>query len=631
MAMSPATIFIIMGVSGSGKTTVGLLLSRQTGIPFFDGDDFHSPANKDKMRAGTPLTDEDRLTWLEALHTLMVAQSKVRGAIIACSALKERYRAILALNLSDVIQWIVLRGGYELIHDRMMLRKDHYMPAGLLKSQFEAMEYPDYGLSFDIHETPENIVDKILANQSKSAFGLVGLGVMGKSLARNLGSKGVKLSLFNQNIPGNEEGVAVKAIAEYPELKDALGFEDFGQFIDSLAVPRKIFIMVPAGRPVDLVIQQIMPLVQPGDILMDGGNSHYQDTNRREADLREHKIHYLGIGVSGGEQGALSGPSIMPGGPLQGYEIIKKYLEVIAARDRNGQACCTYIGPGGSGHFVKMIHNGIEYAEMQLLAEMYWIMRAGLQYTPDQLASMFESWNSTSARGYLLEITIKILRHREEGKLVLDQIADIGGSKGTGSWSLTAAAGLGIPANLIAEALFARYVSSFKKERPETVKPEDHQMAGDSINPIQLLHAYELARWINHHQGLETLKAASQEYQWALDLPAIARIWTNGCIIRSALMEELSLSLALNPHLLQERLNRVYELLPDLIHTVTSALKSGLAVPCLSSALNYILNVTSADSPMNLIQAQRDFFGAHTYRRKEDPYGKSYHTNWEQG
>ena len=630
MAMASATIFIVMGVSGSGKTTVGILLAQQLGLPFFDGDDFHSAANKEKMRAGIPLTDDDRITWLNSLHSLMRVQREAKGALIACSALKERYRAILAQNLTEVVQWIVLKGGYDLIHDRMMLRKDHYMPAGLLQSQFEAMEYPAYGLFFDIHDSPQKIVEIILENQSKPAFGLVGLGVMGKSLARNLGSKGFKLALFNQNIPGKEEGIALKAISEYSELENAQGFEDITAFVASLALPRKIFMMVPAGKPVDQVIQQILPHLQAGDILMDGGNSHFEDTNRRTLQLMEHHIHYLGIGVSGGEQGALSGPSIMPGGAIRGYELVKIYLDSIAAKDRNGQACCAYMGPGGAGHFVKMIHNGIEYAEMQLLAEIYWIMREGLSYTPDQIASIFESWNEAEARGYLLEITVKILRHQEDGKLVLDQNADIGGSKATGRWSLTAGANLGMPANLIADALFARYISSFKKERLAAAQFSEHSFDPNSITPIQLRRAYELARWINHHQGLEILKAASIEYQWALDLSSIARIWTNGCIIRSALMEELSVSLESKPDLLFSRLNRVVELMPDLTRTVTSALAAGLAVPCLSSALNFVLGFTSADSPINLIQAQRDFFGAHTYRRKDDPYGKSYHTNWEQ-
>ncbi|MDZ4709084.1 MAG: decarboxylating NADP(+)-dependent phosphogluconate dehydrogenase [Saprospiraceae bacterium] len=628
--MASATIFIIMGVSGSGKTTVGILLAQQLGLPFFDGDDFHSPANKEKMRAGIPLTDDDRLTWLNSLHTLMVDQSEAKGAVIACSALKERYRAILAQNLTGVVQWIVLKGGYDLIHERMMLRKDHYMPAGLLQSQFESMEYPAYGLSFDIHDSPQTIAEIILENQSKSEFGLVGLGVMGKSLARNLGSKGVRLALYNQNIPGKEEGIAFKAITEYGELENARGFEDVGSFVASLAVPRKIFMMVPAGKPVDQVIQQILPHLQAGDVLMDGGNSHFEDTNRRALQLEEHQIHYLGIGVSGGEQGALSGPSIMPGGEMLGYELVKKYLDSIAAKDRNGQACCAYMGPGGAGHFVKMIHNGIEYAEMQLLAEIYWIMREGLLYSPDQIASIVESWNELEARGYLLEITIKILRHHEDGKLVLDQIADIGGSKGTGSWSLTAAAQLGMPANLIGEALFARFVSSFKQDRLEAAKSMEVFTNGFSLTELQLKQAYVLSRWVNHHQGVEILDAASREYRWELDLPAIAGIWTNGCIIRSALMEELSVSLTSHPNILFSRLDKVKDSLSDLTEVVTASLKARLAIPCLSAALNFVLNYSSADSPINLIQAQRDFFGAHTYRRKEDPFGKSYHTHWEQ-
>ncbi len=627
--MSAVTIYIIMGVSGSGKTTVGKLLAQQTGLPFFDGDDFHSTENKEKMRQGIPLTDEDRMTWLESLHQLMMDHNRGRGVVIACSALKERYRTILSRGLTDVIEWIVLKGDYELIHQRMMMRKDHYMPAGLLQSQFEAMEYPAYGLSFDIHDNPEHLVDKILSNPSKAEFGLIGLGVMGKSLARNLGSRGLRLALYNQNVPGMEEGVATRAIAQYPELMNAQGYEDIDRFVFSLALPRKIFIMVPAGKPVDQVIQQLLPLLNPGDVVMDGGNSHFEDTARRALQLAEHQIHYLGIGVSGGEQGALTGPSIMPGGSRKGYELTQNYLEAIAAKDRNGQPCCAYTGPGGSGHFVKMIHNGIEYAEMQLLAEIYWILRKGLSYSPDQIATLFESWKEGDARSYLLEITIKILRHHEDGKLTLDQIADIGGSKGTGSWSLTAAAQLGIPANLIGEALFARFISSFKKDRLRAAQSVEHQWTGLSVSETQLQRAYSLARYTNHHQGFEILKTASREYQWDLDLSGIARIWTNGCIIRSALMEELSASLSFNPDFLLSRLTEVKESLPDLTRIVTASLNQNLAIPCLSAALNFVLNYTSSDSPINLIQAQRDFFGAHTYRRKDDPFGKSYHTQWE--
>lgn len=618
-----------MGVSGSGKTTVGILLSQQTGIPFFDGDDFHSPANKTKMGAGTPLTDEDRISWLNTLHQLALDHSPKKGAIIACSALKEKYRLILSEGLIDNLKWIVLKGGYDLIHERMMRRKDHYMPAGLLQSQFEAMEYPDYGQVFDIDASPALMVKAILDNESKSEFGLMGLGVMGKSLARNLGQKGFRLSLYNIHLAGKEEKVAEQAIQLYNELSQALGFDEVSTFVNSLSIPRKIFLMVPAGKPVDQVIQQLIPLLNPGDIIMDGGNSHYEDTNRRAQQLSEYKIHYLGIGVSGGEQGALTGPSIMPGGSPSAYPLVSKFLEAIAARDSQGQACCTYIGKGGAGHFVKMIHNGIEYAEMQLLAEIYWIFKNGMHYTAEQTASVFESWNKEEARSYLMDITIKILRRYEDGHLVLDTIADIGGSKGTGGWSLNAAAQLGQPANLISEALFARFISTLKNERVQAHAAMKNHPDRINYSETQIRKAYDLARLINHHQGLQIIRAASTEYHWNLDLAAITRIWTNGCIIRSALMENLSQTLKDNPNILLARMENINTTLPDLIVVVNASLQNQLAVPCLSAGLNFILSYTSAESPVNLLQAQRDFFGAHTYRRKDDPSGKSYHTIWE--
>lgn len=345
--------------------------------------------------------------------------------------------------------------------------------------------------------------------------------------------------------------------------------------------------------------------------------------------LSAYDIHYLGIGVSGGEKGARTGPSIMPGGSLEAWEKVSPYLQAAAAKDKIGQACCTYIGPGGSGHFVKMIHNGIEYAEMQLLAEAYWILRKGMLYSPAHIADLFDRWNQKEASGYLLEITIKILRFKQKGSLVLDEIADIGGSKGTGSWSLNAGARLGIPANLIGEALFARYLSSFKETRQEAAKQSGTKPGPIQVSEKQLYEAYQLARWINHHQGLEILKAASAQYEWDLKLSAITRIWTNGCIIRSALMETLSRVLTGTDQVLPTHLFLVRDHSAALKEVVATALKANLAIPCLSASLNYLLGLTSADSPINLIQAQRDFFGAHTYRKKDDPHGKAYHTEWE--
>jgi 6-phosphogluconate dehydrogenase len=625
-----ADIYFVMGVSGSGKTTVGQLLSEKIHLPFFDADDFHSLENKAKMKAGIPLNDEDRVSWLAALNELAIKQSGRDGAIIACSALKEKYRSLLSKNLQAKVYWIVLIGEYDLLLKRMQARQGHYMPAGLLQSQLETMEYPPYGMHIHIDQSPENLIHQILTNKDLAEFGVLGLGVMGKSLARNLGSKGMRLALFNQNIPGKEEKVAEKAIATYPELSLAIGFDQIPDFIHSLARPRKIFIMVPAGQIVDAVIHELKPFLNPGDVIMDGGNSHFKDTERRQQELLKDQIHFIGIGVSGGEQGALHGPAIMPGGNHTAYQSVESILNAIAAKDKSDKPCSGYIGAGGAGHFVKMIHNGIEYAEMQLIAEVYWILKCGLKKSNEEIAVLFESWYEGPLSSYLLEITIKVLRHQTEGEYTVDLIADIGGSKGTGGWSLTAAAELGIPATLIADALFARYISSFK---------EDRIFFGSSMNMMSqkdilidtntLKNAYTLARWINHHQGIEIIQSASVLYKWNLNLSETTRIWTSGCIIRSVMMEEISVILKNQVNILKSKTELIHQTTSDLIEAVTKPMQARLAAPCLASSLNYLLAYTSAELPTNLIQAQRDFFGAHTYRKTGDPFGKSYHTEWE--
>lgn len=622
-------IYIIIGVSGSGKTTVGKLLSQQKNIPFYDADDFHSVENKTKMKAGTPLNDEDRAGWLQSLNELAVKQVKSKGAIIACSGLKEKYRSILVKDLAGPVYWVVLKGDYSLLHKRMEARKDHYMPPGLLNSQLNTMEYPPYGIHVYVDKSPEEIVKQILLNQDLSEFGIMGLGVMGKSLARNLGSKGVKLSLFNQRVDGKEENIANKAIEHYPALKEAKGFEDTAAFVQSLALPRKIFMMVPAGPAVDSVIAHLKPFLNAGDILMDGGNSHYTDTQRRQFELIKDQIQFIGIGVSGGEKGALEGPAIMPGGDINAYQYISEFLNAIAAKDKEGKPCNGYIGPGGSGHFVKMIHNGMEYAEMQLISEVYWILKKGLNKSHEEIARVFEHWQENELSSYLIEITIKILRHKTGDVFTLEQIADIGGSKGTGGWSLIASTELGVSATMMADALYARYISSLKKERVQMESQRVKNIPTLAIELKTLEHAFILARWINHYQGISILQAASEQYVWNLNLADITRIWTNGCIIRSNIMESISKLLTEQPNILASNLKMVEEYKVSLKDTVTVALQSELAIPCMSSALNYLLAYTTADSPMNLIQAQRDFFGAHTYRKTDDPFGKSFHTEWE--
>ncbi|MBP7923048.1 MAG: NADP-dependent phosphogluconate dehydrogenase [Saprospiraceae bacterium] len=622
-------IYFVMGVSGSGKTTIAQRLSELKNIPLFDADDFHSTENKAKMSAGQPLNDEDRKGWLDTLNKLAIKQSHADGAVIACSALKESYRKILTQRVPVDVRWIVLMGGFELIHQRMTARVDHFMPAGLLTSQLESMEYPPYGIHIDISQSPAGMMDLILHNESLSEFGLAGLGVMGKSLARNLGAHGLKLSLFNQHVAGKEENVALNSIAQFEELRSAKGFDLIEPFVQSLSKPRKIFLMVPAGKVVDHMITALLPYLSPGDIVMDGGNSHFKDTERRHEALKSNHIHFVGIGVSGGEQGALTGPAIMPGGDEVAYDSIKPILNAIAAKDHQGLPCSTYIGPGGAGHFVKMIHNGIEYAEMQILAEVYWILKKGLGFDNEQIALSLEEWNKKSAASYLLEITYKILRHKTGIDYTLDLIADLSGSKGTGSWSLTAAAELGMSANLISESLFARFVSSLKTERKQAASFAEIEIKPVAITLDQLYEAFELARLINHHQGFEIMRTASEQYGWNLNLSEVARIWTNGCIIRSVLMQSIQTTIIGEQNLLVAQKQAVGEQRAALAQVVANSLSSGIPIPALSAALNFILAYSSENLPANLIQAQRDFFGAHTYRKQDDPYGISYHTEWE--
>jgi 6-phosphogluconate dehydrogenase len=453
----------------------------------------------------------------------------------------------------------------------------------------------------------------------KKEFGLVGLGVMGKSLSRNLAGKGYKLALFNRHITGKEEDVAIQFVSAFQELAQAQGFDDLKAFVQSLDRPRKIFLMVNAGAATDAVIEDLIPLLDPGDIIMDGGNSFYKDTQRRMERLAELGLHFLGCGVSGGEKGALEGPSIMPGGAQAAYGMVQPYLESIAAKDNNAQPCCTYIGNGGAGHFVKMVHNGIEYAEMQLIAEVYFILRQGMGYSPDAIAAIFEQWLKTDAASYLLEITVDILRVREGTGWLLDEVLDAASNKGTGGWATAAAAELGVPATMISEALFARYLSAFVKERSTAAQGFVNAHTTFTQDTDHLRDAYQLARIINHHQGIHLIDAASTTYHWGLNLPELARVWTNGCIIRSVLMEQLIAALKdtnrllLYPNLGQKAQN----FKQNLSETVINALTAGLEIPCLSVALNFLNGYTNIHSPMNIIQAQRDYFGAHTYVRRD--------------
>ncbi|WP_304237262.1 NADP-dependent phosphogluconate dehydrogenase [Jiulongibacter sediminis] len=622
-------ILFVMGVCGSGKSTIGQSLAKELKYPFFDGDDFHPQANIDKMCKGQPLNDDDRQGWLQALNQ---KAKEVKEGVFACSALKESYRQILF----EGIPWgqlVYLNGSFELIDSRMKARKDHFMPPGLLTSQFQTLEEPEYGLNISIDQEPEKIVEEIMENLSpgNQEFGLIGLGVMGKSLARNLAGKGFKLALYNRFVKNSEEQVAEKFIEEFDELNDCKGFEDLGAFVNSLSTPRKIFLMVNAGKVTDLVIEELKPLLDKGDIIIDGGNSHFADTQRRMEDLKANGLHFIGTGVSGGEEGALKGPSIMPGGDKEAYQKIAPYLEAIAARDAQGNGCCTYIGKGGSGHFVKMVHNGIEYAEMQLLAEVYALLRYVNGLSPEQISAELQSWETNGLSSYLLEITHKLLLKKEGEAYLVDLILDKAGNKGTGSWTTISMAELGIPATMISSALFARYISSFKQKRERYQKQFDlSKTKQNQVSTNDLRNAYQLARLVNHQQGFELINEASKQYQWELNLPELARIWTNGCIIRSELMEELIGRLKSGTDFLLTLEKEELAIKLEALKAITIAgIQTGVSLPTHLSAMDY-LNALLFDYPTaNIIQAQRDFFGAHTYKRVDDPEGPSHHTVWE--
>lgn len=623
------TVFFITGVSGSGKTSIGSRLAAYLGIPFLDGDDFHPPENKAKMKAGIPLQDADREGWLAALN---VAARAADSVVVACSALKERYREQLSRDIQESrVRWIHLSGDFDLIRRRMEARTDHFMPPALLSSQMEAYEPPPSGLHINVAQTPEEILQYIITEMElPTQFGIVGLGVMGLSLARNCARNHIALSLYNRFEAGKEEKVAEKAVLDFPELRNARPFESLPDFVQSLSRPRKILLMVNAGAPVDAVLDQLMPLLSAGDLLLDAGNSHYKDTERRQQACAERNLHFLGVGVSGGESGALNGPSIMAGGVPQAYAMAAPFLEKIAARDAGNGVCANWIGPGGAGHFVKMVHNGIEYAEMQLLAEVYSVLRWELGHSPDQVADILETWQAQNLKSYLLEITIAILRRREGTGWLLDKISDQGEHKGTGSWASMAASELGVPLTLMTEALFARFVAAMRSYRQELAAVYLQDAPAIQLDIQDLQHAYQLARILNHHQGFQLIRAGSEQNQWQINLPELARIWTNGCIIRSELMQDAQEYLSENGDMLQYALVRdwIIQHKSALQRSVSSLGMSHRAYPCLMAALAALNAQTTAVSAAHLIQAQRDYFGAHLYERTDDPSGKKYHTNW---
>jgi 6-phosphogluconate dehydrogenase len=629
-------VYIVMGVSGSGKTTIGKLLAKELNLPFYDADDFHPSENVEKMKNGIPLQDEDRKGWLAILAENIQKWERGGGAVLACSALKEKYRQQLTSIPEEYLKWIFLSADFELILERLKTRKGHYFKPEMLTSQFETLEEPQYGLRVNVNTSEENILKEIMTKLKapKAEIGLIGLGVMGKSLALNLLSKNINVSVFNRQVPGLEEDIAKNFVQQNAEKHTFQGFDDLEQFISYLARPRKVLLMVNAGAAVDVVIESLLPFLEKGDIITDGGNSHYKDTWRREKTLREQGIHFIGCGISGGEEGALKGPSIMPGGSAEAYKQMGPLLEKIAAKDKTGNPCCTHIGPDGSGHFVKMVHNGIEYGEMQLIAETYHFLRFYTKSSPETIADLFETWNK-EMKSYLLEISVDILRKKQNEEFLIDKILDAAKQKGTGGWSTNAALELGVPLDTITAAVLARNISGMKEIRVNAsnlYRNKNNQNGNLEEIKDELFQAYKTASIINHAVGYDLLRVASSEYNWSLNLSEISRVWTNGCIIRSGLMEDLvDIFKDSNNHLLLNKniTSEIEKNQASLTKTVSIALQSAFAVPVSSAALNYLLNFTSAQNSANMIQAQRDYFGAHTYERTDKPRGEFFHTQWK--
>lgn len=469
--------------------------------------------------------------------------------------------------------------------------------------------------------------------QEKSDIGVIGIAVMGENLILNMESKGFHVTAYNRTVDKVERFVNGRAKGK--NIYGAMSIEDF---IKSLKRPRKIMLMVKAGQPVDDFIETLIPHLEPGDIIIDGGNSHFPDTERRTAYVESKGLLYVGTGVSGGEEGALLGPSIMPGGSKEAWPAVKPIFQSIAAKVADGTPCCDWVGDGGAGHFVKMVHNGIEYGDMQLINETYHIMKDVLGMTPDEMHEVFKEWNEGELDSYLVEITRDILAFKDEdGQPLVDKILDTAGQKGTGKWTGTVALELGVPLTLIAESVFARCLSALKDERvaaSKVLSGPTPAFEGDRkafINDLR--DALYAAKVISYAQGYQMMAVAAKEYGWSLNYGSIALMWREGCIIRSAFLGEIKKAFDKNPDLQNLILDDFFR---DKIQTaqagwrrvVASAVANGIPAPCLSAGLTYYDGYRCERLPANLLQAQRDYFGAHTYERLDKPRGEFFHTNW---
>jgi 6-phosphogluconate dehydrogenase len=466
-----------------------------------------------------------------------------------------------------------------------------------------------------------------------SDIGLIGLAVMGENLVLNMESKGFQVSVFNRSTQKVDDFISGRA-----DGKKIIGTHSIQELVKTLARPRKVMLMIKAGSAVDDMIETLIPLLAPGDIIIDGGNTHFPDTNRRTAYVESKGLLYIGTGVSGGEEGALLGPSIMPGGSKAAWPLVKPVFQAIAAKVENGASCCDWVGENGAGHFVKMVHNGIEYGDMQLICEAYQIMRDLLHMSADEMHTVFKEWNEGELNSYLIEITRDILAYKDtDGKALVDSILDTAGQKGTGKWTAVAALDQGIPLTLIGEAVFSRCLSAAKNERvlaSKILRGPVVSVDRDKAKFINdLKEALYASKIVSYAQGYSLMRAAAGEFKWNLNYGGIALMWRGGCIIRSVFLGKIKEAFDNNPAISNLLLDPFFREKVDNAQTgwrnvVATAVTNGIPVPAISSALGYYDGYRCEKLPANLLQAQRDYFGAHTYERIDKPRGEFFHTNW---
>ncbi|KAJ9432544.1 6-phosphogluconate dehydrogenase [Candidatus Pantoea symbiotica] len=466
---------------------------------------------------------------------------------------------------------------------------------------------------------------------SKQQIGVVGMAVMGRNLALNIESRGYTVSIFNRSREKTDEVIADN------QGKKLAPFYTVEEFVESLEKPRRILLMVQAGEATDKTIESLTPHLDKGDILIDGGNTYYKDTIRRNKELSDQGFNFIGTGVSGGEEGALKGPSIMPGGQKEAYELVAPILDKIAARAEDGEACVAYIGPNGAGHYVKMVHNGIEYGDMQLIAEAYALLKGALGLNNQELAKTFTEWNNGELSSYLIDITKDIFTKKDEdGQYLVDVILDEAANKGTGKWTSQSSLDLGEPLSLITESVFARYLSSLKSQRVAASKvlsgPQAKAFTGDKAEFVEKVRrALYLGKIVSYAQGFSQLRAASEENNWNLHYGEIAKIFRAGCIIRAQFLQKITDAYVTDENIANLLLDPYFKNIADqyqqaLRDVVSYAIQSGIPTPTFSAAIAYYDSYRSEVLPANLIQAQRDYFGAHTYKRI-DKEG-TFHTEW---